>query len=409
VATSDSKALSDITVLDLSRVLAGPWATQNLADLGANVIKVEIPGKGDDTRSWGPPFVEGAEPGRRDATYYLAGNRGKRSITIDMSRPEGQALVLALAAKADVLVENYKVGGLARYGLDYASLKDRFPSLIYCSITGFGQTGPYAHRAGYDFLMQGMGGMMSITGERDDLPGGGPQKSGVAIVDLATGLYATSSILAALHQRGRTGEGQHIDMALLDVQIALMSNQAMQYLVAGDIPGRMGNGHATIVPYQSFPASDGHVIIAAGNDGQFGRLCECLGHAEWAQDARFRTNADRVRHRVEIVELIEQASLGFTSADLIAALEARGVPAGPINNIAQAFDDPHVKARGLQKTARRGDQEVPTVASPMRLSASPIDYSAAPPYLGQHTESVLGEVLGLDAARIAELKAQGIV
>lgn len=405
------RALDDILVLDLSRVLAGPWATQNLADLGADVIKVEKPGEGDDTRRWGPPFLTDPETGQpADAAYYLAANRGKRSITVDMATPEGQAIIRDLAAKADVLVENYKFGGLKKYGLDYAALAALNPRLIYCSITGFGQTGPYAPRAGYDFLIQGMGGLMSITGERDDLPGGGPQKAGVALADVMTGLYSTIAILGALHQRGRSGRGQHLDMALLDVQVGTLANQAMFYLVGGEAPKRIGNGHATVVPYQSFPTADGHVIIAVGNDSQFGRLVAELGHPEWASDERFATPGARVVNRDLLIPLIIAETSKRSMADLIAAMEKRGVPCGPINTVDKVFNDPHVQARQLRRDVPHTQQgSVPSVASPLRLSDSPVSYEHGPPLLGEHTDQVLEQHLGLDAARLADLRKRGVI
>lgn len=402
------RALDDIVVLDLSRVLAGPWCTQNLADLGATVIKVEKPGEGDDTRKWGPIYLKDPETGARaDSAYYLAANRGKRSITVDMTTPEGQKILCDLAAKADVVVENYKLGGLKKYGLDYDSLSKINPKLVYCSITGFGQTGPYAPRAGYDFIVQGMGGLMSVTGERDDLPGGGPQKAGVALSDVMTGLYSTIAILGALHQRDRSGRGQYIDMALLDVSVATLANQATYYLVSGEAPIRMGNGHAAIVPYQSFPASDGFVIIAVGNDGQFGKLADELGHPEWKTDPRFATNIERLNHRAAIVAAIEAETRKRTMDDLIAALEKRQVPCGPINTVDRVFADPHVQARGLQKTVPHSQQgSLPSVASPLRLSESPVSYDRGPPLLGEHTDEVLKEQLGLDDATLAALRAK---
>ena len=405
------RALDDILVLDLSRVLAGPWCTQMLADLGADVIKVEKPGDGDDTRGWGPPFLTDPATGEQgDAAYYLAANRGKRSITVDMATPEGQDILRRLAAKADVLVENYKLGGLGKFGLDYASLAALNPRLIYCSITGFGQTGPYAPRAGYDFMIQAMGGLMSVTGERDDLPGGGPQKAGIAVADLVTGLHAVIAIEAALMQRHRTGKGQHIDLALLDVQIAALANQAQTYLVSGTAPGRTGNGHAAIVPYQSFPTADGHLIIAAGNDGQFAKLAEELGHPEWAGDERFATNRARVVNRALLIPQIEALTRRVTSAALLAALESRQVPCGPINTVDKVFADPQVQARRIRRTvphAQAGTLDI--VASPLRLSDSPVDYDRGPPVLGQHSDEVLRQLLGLDPDRVAELRRKGVI
>lgn len=405
------RALDDIVVLDLSRVLAGPWCTQNLADLGATVIKVEKPGEGDDTRSWGPVYLKDPETGARaDSAYYLAANRGKRSITVDMATPEGQKILRDLAAKADVVVENYKLGGLKKYGLDYDSLSAINPRLVYCSITGFGQTGPYAPRAGYDFIIQGMGGLMSVTGEKDDLPGGGPQKAGVALADVMTGLYSTIAILGALNQRHRSGRGQYIDMALLDVQVAALANQAAYYLIGGEAPIRMGNGHAAIVPYQSFPASDGFVIIAVGNDGQFAKLADELGHPEWKTDPRFAKNIDRLKYRAEIVAAIEAETRLRSMDDLIAALEKRQVPCGPINTVDRVFADPHVQARGLQKTVPHAQQgTLPSVASPLRLSDSAVSYDRGPPLLGEHTDEVLAEQLGFDAARLDDLRRKGVI
>ncbi|WP_300300682.1 CaiB/BaiF CoA-transferase family protein [Ferrovibrio sp.] len=405
------RALDDILVLDLSRVLAGPWCTQNLADLGATVIKVEKPGEGDDTRKWGPVFLKDPATGARaDAAYYLAANRGKRSITVDMATPEGQQILRDLAAKADVVVENYKLGGLKKYGLDYDSLAKINPRLVYCSITGFGQTGPYAPRPGYDFIIQGMGGLMSVTGEKDDLPGGGPQKAGVALVDVMTGLYATIAILGALNQRHRSGRGQYIDMALLDVSVATLANQATYYLVGGEAPVRMGNGHAAIVPYQSFPTSDGHVIIAVGNDGQFAKLADELGHPEWKTDPRFATNIERLNNRALVVGAIEAETRRRSMDDLIAALEKRAVPCGPINTVDRVFADPHVQARGLQKSVPHAQQgHVPSVASPLRLSDSAVVYDRGPPLLGEHTGEVLAEQLGFDAARLEALRKAKVI
>ncbi len=392
------KALDDIFVLDLSRVLAGPWATQILGDLGADVVKVERPGRGDDTRGWGPPFLTDPETGAiGDASYFLCANRNKRSIALDIATPEGQETIRALAARADVLVENYKVGGLKKYGLDYASLSQINPRLIYCSITGFGQDGPLAGKAGYDFMIQAMGGMMSITGERDGLPGSGPQKAGIALADLTTGLYATIGILGALHQRERTGRGQYIDMALLDTQVAMLSNHAASYFLSGKVPGRLGNGHATIVPYQSFPTADGHLVIAVGNDGQFARLAAALGHPEWGSDARYVTNAARVANRAELIPMIEAETVKHPSAALQATLEACVVPCGQINTIDKVFDEPQVRHRGMKRTvAHPLAGELPVGASPLRLSESPVSYDRAPPTVGQHTAEVLREKLGRD-------------
>lgn len=410
-------ALAGIRVLDLSRVLAGPWCTQLLADLGADVVKVERPGAGDDTRHWGPPFLKDAEGhDTTQASYFTACNRNKRSVTIDMATPEGQQLIRQMALEADVVVENFKVGGLRQYGLDHASLRALNPRLIYCSVTGFGQDGPYAERAGYDLMVQAMTGLMSITGHADGEPGGGPLRVGVAVIDLFTGLYASNAILAALHARQRTGEGQHIDMALLDVGMAVLANQAAGFLATGQAPGRTGNGHPSLAPYQDFPTADGNMLLAIGNDGQFQRFCAAAGHPEWAQDARFATNTLRVKHRADLVPALQAVTRTRTTADWITLLEDKAVPCGPINTVAQAFDDPQVRHRGLrvelprwpEGTAGDGVQRIATVASPLRLSATPPVLRRAPPALGQHTDEVLGE-LGLDAARIAQLRAAGVV
>jgi len=393
--TSSPRALAGIKVLDLSRVLAGPWCGQLLADLGADVVKVERPGAGDDTRAWGPPWLKDARgEATRDAAYYFCANRNKRSVTIDIATPEGQALVRALALEADVVLENFKVGGLAQYGLDWASLRALKPSLVYCSITGFGQTGPYAQRAGYDFLIQGMGGLMSVTGRADGEEGAGPQKVGVALTDILTGLYATVGVLAALAHRDRTGEGQHVDLALLDVQVACLANQTANYLIGGAVPRRMGNAHPNIVPYQDFPTADGDMILAVGNDGQFAKFCEVAG-AGWARDERFATNAQRVKHRAELIPLLRQATVMRTTHDWIAALEAAGVPCGPINRLDEVFADPQVLARGLRIDLPHAVAgTVPGVANPIRLSASPVAYDRGPPVLGEHTAEVLAQWLG---------------
>jgi crotonobetainyl-CoA:carnitine CoA-transferase CaiB-like acyl-CoA transferase len=399
-------ALDGIKVLDLSRVLAGPWAGQMLADLGADVIKVERPGAGDDTRAWGPPWLKDAE-GRdtRDAAYFFCANRNKRSVAIDIATPDGQALVRRLAAEADVLLENFKVGGLRQYGLDYESLKAVNPRLIYCSITGFGQDGPYAQRPGYDFLIQGMGGLMSVTGpaetvraEGEPMPEGqGPQKVGVALVDIMTGLYASIGVLAALQHRHATGEGQHIDLALLDVQVAALANQTANHLIGGLVPKRMGNAHPNIVPYQDFPTADGDMIVAVGNDAQFARLAESAGHAEWAGDDRFATNAARVANRAVLIPLLRQATVMKTTAEWISTLESLAVPCGPINRLPEVFDDPQVVARGLRiDVPHPAFGSVPLVACPIRLSATPVQYRSAPPTLGEHTAEVLAEWLGPD-------------
>ncbi|MFN9450841.1 MAG: CaiB/BaiF CoA transferase family protein [Rubrivivax sp.] len=403
-------ALQGIKVLDLSRVLAGPWCTQTLADLGADVIKVERPGTGDDTRAWGPPFLQD-DQGRETAesAYYLGANRNKRSLTVDLSTPQGQALVRRLARRCDVVVENFKVGDMARYGLDAASLQALHPGLIYCSITGFGQTGPYRERAGYDYAVQGLGGLMSVTGERDDLPGGGPQKVGVAVADLFTGLYATVAILAALRHREHTGEGQVIDMALLDTQVAMLANLGANYLVSGKVPRRAGNAHQNIVPYQVFEVADGHLILAVGNDGQFRKFCEVAGCAELASDTRFAHNADRVRHRETLVPLLAERLKRRRKDEWLAALEAEKVPCGAINSLNDVFADPQVLARGMTSTVPHPlNAKLKLVSSPMKLSATPVTLRHAPPMLGQHTMEVLGES-GLSADEINTLREQGII
>jgi crotonobetainyl-CoA:carnitine CoA-transferase CaiB-like acyl-CoA transferase len=404
------QALSGVRVLDLSRVLAGPWCTQTLADLGADVIKIERPGTGDDTRAWGPPYLKDAD-GRdtTEAAYFLGANRNKRSLAVDLSKPEGQAIVRKLAGQVDVLVENFKVGDLARYGLDAQSLLAEHPGLVICSITGFGQTGPYAERAGYDYAVQGMGGLMSVTGERDDLPGGGPQKVGVAVADLFTGLYATVAILAALRHRDATGQGQVIDMALLDTQLAMLANLGSNYLCSGQVPGRMGNAHQNIVPYQVFEASDGHLILAVGNDRQFAKFCAVAGRPEWAADARFATNAERVRHRGVLVPMLEEAIRQRPRADWLAALEAAKVPCGSINAIDEAFADPQAQARGaVVGMAHPLTPALRLVASPMKLSATPVQYRHAPPLLGQHTDALLQEA-GCSVEEITIWRAAGVI
>lgn len=404
-------ALSHLRVLDLSRVLAGPWSGQILADLGAEVIKVERPGTGDDTRAWGPPFLKDAYgENTTEAAYYLSANRNKRSVTIDFTQPEGQRLVRELAAKSDVVIENFKVGGLAAYGLDYESLKAINPQLIYCSITGFGQTGPYAKRAGYDFMIQGLGGLMSLTGRPEGEDGAGPVKVGVALTDILTGLYSTVAILAALASRDHGGQGQHIDMALLDVQVACLANQAMNYLTTGTAPRRLGNAHPNIVPYQDFPTADGDFILTVGNDGQFRKFAEVAGQPQWADDPRFATNKQRVANRAELIPLIRQATVFKTTAEWVVQLEKAGVPCGPINDLAQMFADPQVKSRGLAiEIPHPLAGKVPQVASPIRLSETPVQYRNAPPLLGEHTEQVLGEVLGLAAAEIERLRSQAVL
>jgi formyl-CoA transferase len=405
------KALGHIRVLDLSRVLAGPWCSQNLADLGADVIKIERPGSGDDTRAWGPPYAKDASGAdTTEAAYYLSANRGKRSVTCDISKPEGQALIRELAKHADVVLENYKVGQLKKYGLDYESLKAIKPDLVYCSVTGFGQDGPYAHRAGYDFLIQGMGGLMSVTGERDDLPGGGPQKAGVALTDLMTGMYSTIAILAALTHRDRTGEGQYIDMALLDVQVAMLANMGSNYLNSGKAPKRWGNAHANIVPYQTFACADGYIIVATGNDGQYQKFVEVGGRADLATHERYATNPLRVKNRDELVPILAEMVKGKPRDWWIEQLEAVGVPCGPINDLHDVFKNPQVQARGMMiEAAHPTAGKVKLVRNPMRLSASPAETDMAPPLLGQHTDEVLREVLGRSESDIAALRAKGIL
>ncbi|ERI52647.1 CoA transferase [Pseudomonas sp. EGD-AK9] len=404
-------ALSHIRVLDLSRVLAGPWAGQIFGDLGAEVIKVERPGSGDDTRHWGPPYIKDTEGNdSREAAYFQSANRNKQSLTLDFTLPEGQRLIRELVPQCDVLLENFKVGGLAAYGLDYESLKALNPRLIYCSITGFGQTGPYAKRAGYDFMIQGLGGLMSLTGRPEGEEGAGPMKVGVALTDILTGLYATVGVLAALNQREQSGIGQHIDVALLDVQVACLANQAMNYLATGVAPKRLGNAHPNIVPYQDLPSADGDFILAVGNDGQFRKFCEVAGLPALADDPRFSTNKARVAHRGELIPLLRQATVFKTTAQWIELLEAAGVPCGPINDLAQVFADPQVRARGLRLDLPNAlGSSTPQVASPLRLSATPVAYRSAPPLLGQHTEALLQRLLGMSAAQVAELREAGVI
>jgi crotonobetainyl-CoA:carnitine CoA-transferase CaiB-like acyl-CoA transferase len=419
-------ALDGIRILDLSRVLAGPWCTQTLADLGADVVKVERPSGpdhpgGDDTRGWGPPFLRGRDGNdTAEAAYYLGANRNKRSITCDIAQPEGQALIREMAAQADVFVENYKVGDMARYGLDFESLHALNPRLVYCSITGFGQTGPYKDRAGYDYAIQGMGGLMSVTGERDDRPGGGPQKVGVAVADLFTGLYATVAIQAALRHAERTGIGQHIDMALLDAQVAMLANLGANYLVRGredgKVPGRAGNAHVNIVPYQVFevaPDAQGqiqYIILAVGNDGQFVKFCEVAGLPELAQDERFARNQNRVRHRDALVPQLEAVMKTRSKADWLGALEAAKVPCGPINNLAEVFADPQVQHRGMvQHWSHPLADQVDLVASPIKLSATPVRNDLPPPLLGEHTEGVLTDWIDCSPERLSELRRRRIV
>ncbi len=403
--------LSHIKVLDLSRVLAAPWAGQNLADLGAEVIKVERPGGGDDSRAFGPPWLkDGQGADTKESAYFAAANRGKKSITINLSKPEGQELVRKLAARVDVLLENYKHGDLARYGLGYEDLRKINPKLIYCSVTGFGQTGPYRERPGYDFMVQGMGGLMSITGERDDLPGGGPQRVGVPIVDIMTGMYASIAVCAAIAHRAETGVGQHLDLALLDTQVAFLANQAMNYLATGESPGRLGNAHPNIVPYQTFHTSDGDIILACGNDNLFRKFCDIAGCQELAQDPRFATNANRVENREDITDKLNAVFAQRTTREWVNALEQAGVPNGPINNLEQVFAEPQVVARGVRiEMDHPTAGKVPLVASPMRFSATPVEYKLPPPTLGQHTDEILRDVLKLDPAGIAGLRAGKIV
>ncbi|MBC7414572.1 MAG: CoA transferase [Herminiimonas sp.] len=404
------QALGHIRVLDLTRVLAGPWCAQNLADLGADVIKIERPGTGDDTRAWGPPYLRDAEGNETcEAAYYLAANRGKRSLTLDIATPEGQRIVRELVMHCDVVLENYKVGQLQKYGLDYPSLASMKPDLIYCSITGFGQDGPYAHRAGYDFIIQGLGGFMSITGERDDQPGGGPQKAGVAITDLMTGMYATVAVMAALTHRDRTGVGQYIDMALLDVQVAMLANMGTNYLASGQAPVRWGNAHPNIVPYQTFATSDGHIIVAVGNDAQFCKFCEAGGQPELSVDPRFSTNPMRVAHRAELVPLLSAMVVQHTRDTWIGMLEDAGVPCGPINTLADTFANPQVRARGMQiDLPHPSAGTVKLVGNPIRLSQTPVQYDRPPPLLGEHGDDILRDLLGYGEGDIATLRKNGI-
>ena len=406
-----SGPLAGLRVLDMSRVLAGPWSGQLMADFGADVVKVERPGVGDDTRGWGPPYLkDSAGEESREAAYYMSANRAKRSLTLDISRPEGQEICAALAARADVLLENYKLGGLAKFNLDYDSLKERCPRLIYCSITGFGQTGPYAARAGYDMIIQGAGGFMSLTGERDDLPGGGPQKGGVAVSDLMTGMYATVAVLAALAWREKSGAGQHIDLALLDTQVSWLANQAMNYLVSGEVPRRAGNAHQNIVPYGTFPARDGHMILGIGNNTQLSKFLEIAGRPELIQDPRFKDNTTRVENREAVVAIIGGITAMRDLDDWLAELEPAGVPSGPINTLDRVFDDPQVLARGMRvKIPHALGVEVEHAGNPIRFSASPVDYPRAAPLLGEHTDEVLAEWLGLDAPAIAQLRRKEAV
>lgn len=402
--------LSHLRVLDLSRVLAGPWSGQILGDLGAEVIKIERPGAGDDTRSWGPPYLSGADGSAEVSAYFLSANRNKQSLAVDIAHPEGQELVRRLVAESDVLLENFKVGGLKRYGLDYDSLKRINPKLIYCSITGFGQDGPYANRPGYDFLIQAMGGLMSITGQPDGEPGAGPMKVGVALTDIMTGLYATIGVLAALSHRDRTGEGQYVEAALLDVQVACLANQAMNYLTTGKAPSRMGNSHPNIVPYQDFPTADGNMVLTVGNDQQFARLCDVLGHPEWARDERFATNRARVANRKVLIPKLRQATVMRSTREWVGILEQAGVPCGPVNTLDQVFEDPQVLARGMKQSVAHPELgEVPTVGNPIKLKLTPVAYRTAPPLLGEQSVQILQQVAGLSPEEIEGLKDRGVI
>jgi formyl-CoA transferase len=403
--------LSHIRVLDLSRVLAGPWCGQNLADLGAEVIKIERPEKGDDSRAFGPPWLkDGSGRDTKESAYFASTNRGKKSVTVNLSRPEGQRIVRELARQADVLIENYKVGDLARYDLGYDDLRKLNPRLVYASVTGFGQTGPYRERPGYDFMIQGMGGVMSITGERDDLPGGGPQRVGIPIADIMTGMYATIAICAALAHRERSGTGQHLDLALLDTQVGILANQGMNYLATGEPPGRIGNAHPNIVPYQPFKTRDGDVILACGNDNLFNKFCEVAGCQHLARDARFATNSKRVENREAITSLLAEIFARRTTQEWCNALEAAGVPNGPINNLKQVFEEPQVIARGMKIELEHSlAGKVPLIASPMKFSGTPLEHKAPPPTLGQHTDEVLRGLLRMDDAAIAKLRADGVI
>ncbi len=401
---------SHLRVIDLSRILAAPLAAQNLADLGAEVIKIEKPGAGDDTRVFGPPWMKDAQGNdTRESAYFLAGNRNKKSITLDIAAPQGQALVRELVKQSDVLIENYKVGNLKRYGLAYEDLKPLNPGLIYCSVTGFGQDGPYAQRPGYDFVFQGMGGMMSITGERDELPGGGPQKVGIPIIDYLTGLNASIALCAAIAHRERTGEGQYIDCALLDMAVAVNATQAISYLCAGQPPARLGNAHPQVVPYEVFATADGHMILAVANDGQFRRFCRAAGREELAEDPRFATNSQRVMNRNELLPIVRAIMAGRSKGHWQRVLEEVDVACGPINNFQEVFEDPQVRHRGLHVDVPHALGMVPLVASPLRLSNTPVSYRSAPPLLGQHTCEVLEGLLGMAPAEIDALRQAGVV
>jgi formyl-CoA transferase len=403
--------LAGFRVLDLTRVLAGPWAGQNLADLGAEVIKVERPKKGDDSRAFGPPWLKDAQ-GRdtAESAYFACANRGKKSLTLDLARPQGQALARELAAKCDVLLENFKFGDLDRYGLGYAQLKKVNPGLIYCSVTGFGHTGPWRERPGYDFMIQGMGGLMSVTGERDDRPGGGPQKAGIPIADLITGMYASIAVCAALAHRAKTGTGQHLDLALLDSLAAVLANQGANYLATGEPPGRLGNDHPNIAPYQVFRTADGSLILACGNDNLFRKFCDVAGCGPLPDDARFATNGKRIANRAELTRLLSEIFLKRTTRDWIAALEGAGVPAGPINNLQQVFEEPQAKARGLRfELPHPTAGKVSLVRSPMRFSETPVQHEVPPPTLGQHSDEVLRDLLGKSEAEISRLRSEAII
>ncbi len=401
-----SGPLKGIRVLDLTRILAGPWATQMLADFGAEVIKIEKPGEGDDTRGWGPPFIQNGDGSVGDAAYFQSANRGKRSVCIDMATAQGQILIQKLAKQSDVVIENFKVGGLKKYGLDHASLSKADPRLIYCSITGFGQSGPYANRAGYDFMIQGMAGVMSVTGE----PDGQPMKMGVAFSDIFAGLHAVIGIQGALLHREKTGLGQHIDISLLDSQVAVLANQALNYLVGGKVPQRLGNAHPNIVPYQTFESADGHIIIAVGNDRQYAAFCGVIGAPHLAHDDRFKTNRSRVENRQQLIPLLANLMKLKTTAAWVSALEIATVPYGPINSIDQVFENPQVLARGLQLGLTRGDGvQIPGIANPIGFSASPVAYDRPPPQLGGDTDEVLREILQIDGPALAALRSSGVI
>jgi crotonobetainyl-CoA:carnitine CoA-transferase CaiB-like acyl-CoA transferase len=405
------KALDGIRVLDLSRILAGPWATQNLADLGAEVIKIERPVVGDDTRSWGPPFLKDRDgKATLDSSYYLSANRGKKSVAIDISTPDGQQIIRQIAESSDVLVENYKVGDLARYGLAYEDLAKINPRLVYCSITGFGQEGPYAKLPGYDYLFQGMGGLMSVTGHPDDHPGGGPMRTGMSICDALTGSYATSAILAALNQRHATGLGQYIDMSLIDCVVALTSYLSMNYFVGGRLPERLGNGHPNIVPYEVFKCLDKHLIVAVANDSQYRKLCGAIGRPDLCESDQFDSASKRLQNKEKLIPILAEILSKKTAGEWTALFQDSGVPCGPINTIPDVFEDQHVRYRGLKvEIPHPTGQAVPSLKSPFRMSASPVDYDMAPPMLGQHTDEVLAERCRYDAAQLGSLRAKGVI